>query len=110
MLNASEHSFTRNERLIKEKPWRRQRSTRPPVGNPHGDAHGGGDMRLRKGGLVPGAAVALVLMAVAGPVQVGAQVNAPLAGAHATSLQRGFINITGSPGTPAVNGRTDRKS
>ncbi len=64
-------------------------------------------MRLRKGGIVPGAAVALVLMAFAGPVQVGAQVNAPLADAHPTSLQRGFINITGSPGTPAVNARTD---
>ena len=64
-------------------------------------------MRLRKGGILFGAAVALVLMAAAGPVQVGAQVKAPLAGAHPASLQRGFINITGSPGTPAVNARTD---
>ena len=63
-------------------------------------------MRLRKGSIVSGAAVALVLMAFAGPVQAGAQVNAPLAGAHATSLQRGFIDITGSPGIPAVNPKT----
>jgi DNA-binding beta-propeller fold protein YncE len=63
-------------------------------------------MRLRKGGIACGVALALGLMAAAGPVQVGAQANAPLAGAHTTSLQRGFINLTGSPGTPAVNPRT----
>ena len=64
-------------------------------------------MRLRKGSFIPGAVVALVLLAVAGPEQVGAQVRAPLAGAHSSSVQRGFINITGSPGIPAVNPKTD---
>ncbi len=64
-------------------------------------------MRLGKRRFVPGAVVALVLMAVAGPVAVDAQVNAPLAGAPSSSIQRGFINITGSPGIPAVNPKTD---
>ena len=63
-------------------------------------------MRLRKGSSIPGAVVALVLLAVAGPVQVGAQVSARIAGAHSTSLQRGFIDISGSPGIPAVNPNT----
>jgi DNA-binding beta-propeller fold protein YncE len=63
-------------------------------------------MNLRKGSFVLGAVVALVLMAVAGPVTVGAQVNAPRAGAHSSSVQRGFIDITGSPGIPAVNPET----
>jgi DNA-binding beta-propeller fold protein YncE len=64
-------------------------------------------MRLRKGSFVVGAVAALLLLAVAGPVQVGARVSAPIAGAHASSVQRGFINTTGSPGIPAVNPETD---
>jgi DNA-binding beta-propeller fold protein YncE len=64
-------------------------------------------MSLRKGSLVLGSVATLVLMAVAGPAQVGAEVNAPLAGPHPPSVQRGFINITGDPGVPAVNPRTD---
>jgi DNA-binding beta-propeller fold protein YncE len=50
-----------------------------------------------------GATVALVLLAVSSPIQAGAQVSAPLAVAHGSSLQRGFINISGTPGVPAVN-------
>ncbi len=60
-------------------------------------------MSLGKGSFVPGAVVALVLMAVSSPVQAGAQVSTPLAVAHGSSLQRGSINITGTPGVPAVN-------
>jgi YVTN family beta-propeller protein len=64
-------------------------------------------MSLGKGSFIPGAVVALVLMAVSSPEQAGAQMNAPLAGAPSSSVQRGFINITGSPGIPAVNPKTD---
>jgi DNA-binding beta-propeller fold protein YncE len=64
-------------------------------------------MRLRRGSFVAGAVAALLLLAGAGPVQVGARVSAPIAGAHASSVQRGFINTTGSPGIPAVNPETD---
>jgi DNA-binding beta-propeller fold protein YncE len=64
-------------------------------------------MTFRKSGFVAGAVVALVLMAVSSPVQAGAQVSAPPAGAPSSSVQRGFIDITGSPGIPAVNPKTD---
>ena len=64
-------------------------------------------MRLRKGGLVPGAVVALVLMAIASPLQVGARITPSASPAVPASIQRGFINLDGSPGTPAVNPRTD---
>jgi DNA-binding beta-propeller fold protein YncE len=64
-------------------------------------------MNVGKGSFVSGAVVALVLMAVAGPVEAGAQVNAPLAGASSSSVQRGFIDISGSPGIPAANPKTD---
>ena len=63
-------------------------------------------MRLRKGRLVPGAVVALVLMAIASPIQVGAQITPSASPAVPGSIQRGFIDISGSPGVPAVNPRT----
>jgi DNA-binding beta-propeller fold protein YncE len=64
-------------------------------------------MRLRKRGVVPAVVSALVLIAIASPVQVGAQTaprsSPPAAGG---SIQRGFIDIGGSPGVPAVDPTT----
>jgi DNA-binding beta-propeller fold protein YncE len=64
-------------------------------------------MRLRKGSLVTGAVVALVLMTFVGPIQVGAQITSSASLALPGSIQRGFIEISGSPGVPAVNPRTE---
>jgi DNA-binding beta-propeller fold protein YncE len=64
-------------------------------------------MRLGKGSFVPGAVVALVLLAVAGPEQVGAQITPSASRGLPGSIQRGFIEISGSPGVPAVNPRTE---
>ena len=64
-------------------------------------------MRVRKGSRVLGAVVALVLMAIASPTQVGATVRPSASPAAAGSIQRGFIDISGSPGVPALNPKTD---
>ena len=64
-------------------------------------------MRLRKGGLVSGAVVALVLMAIASPLHVGARITPSASPAVPASIQRGFIDLSGSPGTPALNPRTE---
>src|SRR5580698_8914910 len=63
-------------------------------------------MGLRKDILVPGAVVALVLMAIASPLQVGARTAPSAHPAAPVSIQRGFARITGSPGVPAVNVKT----
>jgi DNA-binding beta-propeller fold protein YncE len=63
-------------------------------------------MGLRKDILVPGAVVALVLMAIASPLQVGARTAPSAHPAAPVSIQRGFAPITGSPGVPAVNVKT----
>ncbi|MGA8524108.1 MAG: YncE family protein [Candidatus Dormiibacterota bacterium] len=64
-------------------------------------------MSLRKGSFVVGAVVALVLMTFVGPIQVGAQVASSASHTLPGSIQRGFIEIGGSPGVPAVNPRTE---
>jgi DNA-binding beta-propeller fold protein YncE len=63
-------------------------------------------MRLKRGGYVFATVIALVLMALGGPLHAGAQARSSSAGADARSIQRGSIELGGSPGTPAVNPRT----
>jgi hypothetical protein len=50
---------------IRVKPYTRLAKFADAGGEHAGDAHGGGDMGLRKGILAPAAVVALVLMAIA---------------------------------------------
>ena len=59
-----------------------------------------------KSSLVLGTVVALALAAIASPIQVGAQAAPMSAPTGAGSIQRGFVDISGSPGVPAVNPKT----
>ena len=85
-------------------------------------------MRLEKHRFLVGLVMAMVFTAIGGSVQASAQSSTPMtylgaptvagsiqrdsvelgvpAVAHGSSLQRGSINITGTPGVPAVNPQT----
>jgi DNA-binding beta-propeller fold protein YncE len=101
----TEQSFIPIERLIERAAIAVGIGSRTRPGKA-GEARGGGDMLLRKGSLITAAAIALAFAAAASPISVGAQ-----AASHAVtgggSIQRGVIDIGGSPGVPAVNPRTD---
>ena len=64
-------------------------------------------MRLEKHRFVVGLVMAMVFTAIGGSVRASAQSSTPMnhlgASTVAGSIQRGFINITGTPGVPAVN-------
>ena len=86
--------------------------TSPPAGayKPHSAGHrlASSWQHMGKGrsSFVLGTVVALALAAIASPIQVGAQAASMSAPTVAGSIQRGFIDISGSPGVPALNPKT----
>lgn len=63
-------------------------------------------MRLGKGIRISGAVIGLMLVTIASPGRVAAQLIPTVSPAAAGSIQRGSIDIGGSPGVPAVNPKT----
>ncbi len=63
-------------------------------------------MRLKRAKFVSGAVIGVLLMAVGGLTQSGARAGTTSGAAEASTIERGSVVLSGSPGVPAVNPMT----